>query len=532
MDLTDLDRANELLTSRMDGMADLNPELQRMLPKVNKGTMDAATLSETMRLLDEYESRLLQAGTRKWFIEGSTFSIDHCPKHKMFFDAGKDYHERSFMAANRSGKSVAGAYEVSCHGTGLYPFWWNGKVFDRPTHGWAIGSTARSTRDVVQKELLGAIGSPGTGMIPAHLMGRSWSLAGVPQGIDVIEVKHVSGGWSTIGFKNYEQDVQAFYGTAKDWIWADEEIPALIYNECLLRTMTTGGIMLNTFTPLHGLTPFVVNFCQKADFLGSKRPFIADAGKDVDEGEDSRIALLNTSKAVVTAGWDDAPWLDEESKRRMLADTPPHLRDARSKGTPAMGSGNIYPIPLEEIQCSPFKIPDHWKRMYALDVGWNVTAALWAAVDPDTDTVYIYDEHYVREQPPAVHAMSILTRGKWIPGVIDPASRGKSQTDGLQMIVLYKENGLNLKPANNAVDAGITDTWNRLAAGKLKVFSTLQNFPKEYMLYRRDLKGKVIKEDDHLMDALRYIINNLQRAISKSQLTSSGVYNGTRRYDL
>ena len=505
--------------------------MQRLMPGLTGADVDDADVADFLRLADKYEMLMAQAGMKKWFVPGSAFSIEHCPKHREFFAAGARFHERCFMAANRVGKSIAGAYELSCHLTGLYPSWWNGKVFDHPTECWAIGSTARSTRDVVQKELLGAIGSPGTGMIPAALLGRSFALAGVPQGIDVIEIKHVSGGWSVLGFKNYEQDVQAFYGTAKHAIWLDEECPDLIYNECLMRTMTTGGIMLVTFTPLHGLTPFVVRFCQKAEFLAGARPIVATRTED--DTSESAIELLGlNSKAVVQAGWDDAPWLGQDAKRRMLEDTPPYLREARSKGTPAMGSGNIYPIPFEDISVAPFKIPDHFKFMYALDVGWNRTAVLFAAIDPNTEVIYIYDEHYQGEQVPSVHAEAIKSRGAWLHGVIDPASRGRSQVDGTRLKTLYKELGLNLVDAKNEVEAGLNSTWNKLSSGKIKVFSHLHNFAKEYILYRRDLQGKVIKENDHLMDCLRYVVNNTNRALSKQQLSSTGIYNGTRRYDL
>lgn len=55
-----------------------------------------------------------------------------------------------------------------------------------------------------------------------------------------------------------------------------------------------------------------------------------------------------------------------------------------------------------------------------------------------------------------------------------------------------------------------------VASGKIKIFSNLQNFAK-FVLYRRDLKGRIVKENDHLMDALRYIQNNLRRAKSIDQ---------------
>lgn len=500
---------------------------------VNKS--DANSIKNFLDLVDKYEETLKSVGTRKWFVPGTPFAIENCPKHKLFFESGAKYHERIFMAANRAGKSVSGAFETACHLTGDYPEWWTGRRFDGPINAWAAGSTARSTRDTVQKELIGPVGAWGTGMIPEDRLGKYWSLAGVPQGLDMIEVKHKSGGWSTVGFKNYEQDVKAYYGTAMHVIWLDEEVPSLIYNECLLRTMTTDGIVFVTFTPLAGLTPFVVRFCRSADFLGGAKKILAlenDKENEDNNGRDARFVNLQTSKGVIQAGWDDIPWLPEDKKKQMWEDTPPNLRDSRSKGIPAMGSGNVYPIPLEEIIVEPFEIPPHFRRMYALDVGWNKTACLWGAEDPNTGTIYVYDEHYMGESSPAIHAQAIKNRGSWMYGCIDPASRGRSQVDGQSLMSVYKQMGLKLFPANNEVEGGINNVWNHLSVGKLKIFKTLTNFQKEYMLYRRDDKGKVIKEEDHLMDALRYLVNNFRRARTPgSSMSTGGTWNGTKRYD-
>ena len=51
------------------------------------------------------------------------------PKQIQFFEAGKEWTERGFIAANRVGKSEAGAYETCCHATGIYPDWWTGHKF-------------------------------------------------------------------------------------------------------------------------------------------------------------------------------------------------------------------------------------------------------------------------------------------------------------------------------------------------------------------------------------------------------------------
>lgn len=212
------------------------------------------------------------------------------------------------------------------------------------------------------------------------------------------------------------------------------------------------------------------------------------------------------ARICVQATWDDAPHLTQKQKDDLWAAIPPHQRDARAKGIPQLGSGVIYPIAESDIVCEPFEIPVYFRKAYGLDVGWKRTAAIWAAYDPDNDIAYLYAEHYRGEAEPAVHAQAIKSKGEWIPGVIDPASRGRSQHDGEQLYKAYRDDlGLKITIADNAVEAGIFEVWQRLSSGRLKVFPSCRNFLSEFRIYRRDEKGKVVKENDHLMDAARYL---------------------------
>lgn len=200
------------------------------------------------------------------------FARRHYGKHTEFFRAGQQFTERLFQAGNRVGKTITGAFEVTAHTTGLYKDWWEGRRFAHPTHGWAAGDTNETTRDIIQKELFGGVTwedgrktFDGTGMIPKELIGPcSWK-RGVDDLADVVKVKHVSGGWSTIGLKSYEQGRKIFQGTAKHWIWFDEEPPSDVYGEALIRLMTTKGLMLITFTPLSGISEVVLSFMPDMD---------------------------------------------------------------------------------------------------------------------------------------------------------------------------------------------------------------------------------------------------------------------------
>lgn len=212
------------------------------------------------------------------------------------------------------------------------------------------------------------------------------------------------------------------------------------------------------------------------------------------------------SKWVTMVTWDEVPHLSEENKKQMWASIPAYQRDARAKGIPMLGSGAIFPMLESEVICEPFSIPKYYPRVFGLDIGWNRTAAVWAAKDEDANKVYLYAEHYGASAEPAVHAAAIRAKGAWIPGVIDPASRQRSMTDGSRLVEQYSNYDLTLFPADNSVDAGISTVWDMLSGGRLKVFSTLQNWRNEFRIYRRDEKGKIVKKDDHLMDATRYLI--------------------------
>lgn len=243
------------------------------------------------------------------------------------------------------------------------------------------------------------------------------------------------------------------------------------------------------------------------------------------------MSEVKNTVAIIQAGWDDAPWLSEQEKAMMLEATPPSLRDARSKGIPTVGSGNVYPIPVSAIVERPFSIPHYWRRIFGMDVGVKRTAVVWMAINPDTNVKYVYDEYYGGEAPIEVHFQAIKQRGLWIPGVIDPASNARG-FDGNRLMSMYRNMGLNIRPADNDVEVGIYKIYNDLASGTMKVFNHLNNFLGEYQLYSRDINGQIIKRNDHLMDAWRYANNSIKFArsmpgnVSQAQRRASALNGG------
>lgn len=133
-------------------------------------------------------------------------------------------------------------------------------------------------------------------------------------------------------------------------------------------------------------------------------------------------------------------------------------------------------------------------------------------------TLYIYDEYKRGRAELAVHIAAIKGRGDWIPGVGDAAALIVTQHDSAQIINLYRQAGVNIQLPDKSVEAGIQRVWELLSQGKVKIFSSCTQLLQEYRLYRRDDKGRIVKKDDHCLDALRYLVmSGIRRMKTKPQ---------------
>lgn len=225
-----------------------------------------STLSpETRELLRaELERRLDEGEYRRklysYYPDEGPLRRELYQRHLAFFAAGLEHKERLLLAANRVGKSEgAGGYETTLHLLGEYPAWWVGRRFAKPIVAWAAGETQKDVRDSIQRIMCGPATAIGTGMIPGDRIERV-TPSGLPDGVDTVLVKHASGRLSQLTFKSYVGGREDFQAATIDVGWCDEEPPLAIYTEMLLRTMTTDGIVMCTFTPLKGLSEVVLSF--------------------------------------------------------------------------------------------------------------------------------------------------------------------------------------------------------------------------------------------------------------------------------
>src|SRR5215467_6837664 len=98
---------------------------------------------------------MVTAERNRRLTENRLFYYQPYPKQREFHAAGATHRERLLMAANQSGKTLAGGFECAMHATGRYPDWWEGRRFASPTVGWVAGVTGETVRDTVQRVLLG-----------------------------------------------------------------------------------------------------------------------------------------------------------------------------------------------------------------------------------------------------------------------------------------------------------------------------------------------------------------------------------------
>ena len=414
-------------------------------------------------------------------------------KQVEFHSRGATYRERLFRAGNQLGKTWSSAFEIAYHMTGLYPDWWQGKRWNRGVTGWALGESMESTRDTMQRLILGRPQEWGTGTIPGDLyIGEPRRAQGIADSVDCLFVKHKTGGVSRLYFKSYEKGRSKLQGETLDFAALDEEPPIDIYTEVLTRTNATKGIVWITFTPLLGMSEVVRLFLQNP----------------TPDRSDTNMTI------------DDVGHYTKTERDRIVASYPEHEREARAKGIPILGSGRVFPVAESAITVEPFLLPDHWPRICGVDFGIDhPSAGAWLAWDRDTNTTYLYDTYRASNETPEQLVPRIKQRGDWIPVAWPADGLQRSKGDGIQLAEQYRRHGANMlheiaqlpetgdeegkKTSRVSVEAGVMAMFSDMKSGKFKVFAGLEDWFGEFRLYHRK-DGQIVKLQDDLLSATRY----------------------------
>lgn len=207
---------------------------------------------------------------------------------------------------------------------------------------------------------------------------------------------------------------------------------------------------------------------------------------------------------------DDAEHISPKQRQKIIDSYPPHEREARVKGLPALGSGRVFPTTEESISVDAFRIPAHWAKISGIDFGWDhPTAAVQIAHDRDADTIYVTHAYRRKEAVPVQHWAALSawpkTYWSWPPDAVAREKTGGKNLKneylrcGMQMLAVHAQ----FEEGGNSVEAGVQAMFARMQDGRLKVFSHLRDWFEEFRMYHRK-DGLIVKERDDLMDATRY----------------------------
>lgn len=440
--------------------------------------------------LDSVKAHERAAHTRKYNRIDWFWQENHPYKWQSnWWDAGSSYKFRHNSSANRQGKTFSIGYEVALHALGKYPDWWSGRRFVEPTIGIVAGETTESVRDTIQMTLLGKPGDQGSGWIPKKNILNIVTRHGGGGAVDHIVVKRetLDGGTSTIYLKTYDQGQEKIAGMEAHYFAYDENCPLAYFSEATTRTATTKGIIFGAYTPL-----------EYSDLVSHLEKMHKDDPKSV---------------YLVYVDIEEARHLDAADISAMRAAWAPWEIQARTTGVAnRFGKGLVYPVNESLVSVPPMHVPNEWRRLASIDFGMSAdpTAIVFRAIDPRTDTTYIYD-CYVSESGDSENRVANAVK-KQIAGIpVAWPHDGNKQIKGLTTVEIYRRLGFKMLPSHATfmngsmkVADGVAGIRDKMERGRYKIFSTCRQWFEEYRKYRYDDKGIAKKQDDHVMDADRY----------------------------
>lgn len=433
----------------------------------------------------------------------SFYSESYLPTSKalQFYASGLTARQRMLLGAVRSRKTTLALKEVACHALGVYPSWWNGYKYDRPTR-WLVGTVkAIKTRDVLQKYLLeGDLQFGLQPFIHASSVEKTYMSGGLRNAIDRLFVKHASGGISEIKFASFAEGASGLQSETFDGAHLDEAPHFDVYQEILFRTTSFGDyktFVLLTMWPERGMDELVTFFMNKGE-----------PGQSVED------------HFYMHCSWADNPTMSEEEKERLRRATPEYLLDAREFGLPIFGVGKVFRMKESDIITPAFKeIPKHFALIYGLDpaaTSGGTYGSVLLAHDRDNDVVYVVRDYKKANITPVEHHNNLLhIMPDNVVGISDPAGGGEDQHTRETTLDFFRRMGRNLivaDKANKKKEATIDEIEMRCRSGKFKICENCTDYLDEWRKYSRDDKGKIIKKDDHTLDASFYALGGLAYA--------------------
>lgn len=206
---------------------------------------------------------------------------------------------------------------------------------------------------------------------------------------------------------------------------------------------------------------------------------------------------------------DDNPFLPPsfvENLKKEYAGTVFYDRYILGKWT--LAEGLVYPMFGDS--CIVQGIPDTGDYYISIDYGTHnpFSAGLWCVTK--TEAVRIGEYYYCgreerKEKTPEEYYSDVkrLAGGRDIKFlIVDPSADAFIAT-------VKKHHEFKVRGAVNDVLPGIQTTAEMIASGKVKIHKSCEDAIREFGLYRWDEKAesdRVVKENDHAMDEIRYMV--------------------------
>jgi len=219
----------------------------------------------------------------------------------------------------------------------------------------------------------------------------------------------------------------------------------------------------------------------------------------------------------------DNPLMTEKKWADFCKSVPPHERDMRLKGVPAMAGSIVY-VEFNDADhvIEPSELPDDMAYYAGLDVGMD-HPTVWLLYGVDRDgRHYVVDEYVSRNQTPEQDVpgiKAILGKKKLTNGYtyVDPAAFHITKANQVSVAQQYKNAGLPVIASRRTSDVGemnqVYQIKEMLRCDELRVTTNCPQLIKEFHVwkYKRDRQNKPMTKDgfedrnNDALDALRYV---------------------------
>jgi hypothetical protein len=405
------------------------------------------------------------------------------------------------IGGNRSGKTTCGAVETMWWALDCHPY--------RDTPSPCKILAVENTWSLVGDPMWTKLSKPkGLKTCPTSIMPRRVvsSVAYESRAMEIPRRVSFKNG-STVDFRSCDSGREKFEGS-------------LVFQEIMRGLVDRGGCLIWTATPLAQARPLL----ELHEMAGDP-----EAALDVEE---------------VQLSIYDNPYLNERARDSFISTIPEEYRETRLHGNFLILEGLVYgewDKHVHDISRKEFEaMSDQNPRVIVLDPGYAYPCAvLWAMLLPGIERqVVVYREFYKKRQTVSdvvKHIARVSQDEPLVAAIIDPESLKRNQS-GFQCVFeqyskAFRNAGLRnhvtggplkLTLVDNDVEAGIYIVKEFLNVNDegipgIRAVDDLRHFHKELARYRWAKEGertrinKPVDTNNHLMDALRYLMKRLPK---------------------